>query len=312
MNERRIWSGMSVPSIRPASPRWKKLGPRDFGRAEAFLRRLEPNCVSTCARFLTMERFGDCLWGLSDSQGLSRDSSQGFPRGSINALLLYSKQTLLPVFSGFNSPAQAGLSWSMLRFLRKGQFHAAQGLRKDLLILERIMADLGRETLDPIDYDLMALDYGPAITTLRAGPAGLRIRTPEYHELENILPLQAAYEREEVLPQGSSFNMAACRLNLEHIFKEQQILVAELGGRIVAKANTSALSFTRVQIGGVFVRPDCRGLGIARRLCAELAGILKRSGWDLSLFVKKWNYSAQRVYRSIGFKPIADYRISYY
>jgi predicted GNAT family acetyltransferase len=200
----------------------------------------------------------------------------------------------------------------MRHFLRKGRFRAVQGLRKDILMLEEVIAGLGRNSQDPIDYDLMTLEREPAAATLRAGPAGLVIRAPKSGEMENILSLQAAYEREEVLPQGSGFNMAVCRMNLEHIFKEQRILVAELGGRIVAKANTSAFSFTRAQIGGVFVLPDRRGQGIARRLCAELARTLKKSGWDISLFVKKRNYGAQKAYRSVGFRSIADYRISYY
>jgi ribosomal protein S18 acetylase RimI-like enzyme len=264
------------------------------------LRREEPYCISACARFLDMARFGDCLWGLRDAPA------------SVNALLLYSKQTLHPVFPFLKRTAEIDPPRSLRRFLRKGQFHAVQGLRKDILILEEIMAGLGRESPEPIDYDLMALDWGPSLEALRAGPAGLIIRVPESRELETILPLQAAYEREEVLPQGSSLNMAVCRMNLEHIFKEQRILVAELGGRIVAKANTSAFSFTRAQLGGVFVLPEHRGRGIARRLCAELARVLKKAGWGLGLFVKKRNQGAQRAYRSIGFRAIADYRISYY
>ncbi|MDR2746028.1 MAG: GNAT family N-acetyltransferase [Treponema sp.] len=286
-----MWAGRSLPQ-------WKRLGQRSFYQAEDLLRRREPYCVSACARFLDMARFSDCLWGFRDG------------KGSINALLLYSKQTLLPVFP----VSEAGVrpSRPMLRFLTKGQFHAIQGLRRDILTMEEIMTGLGRKSVEPIDYDLMALEWGPIPETLRAGPPGLIIRTPESRELENVLPLQAAYEKEEVLPQGSSFSMAVCRMNLEHIFKGQQILVAELGGRIVAKANTSAFSFTRAQIGGVFVLPDHRGRGIARRLCAELAGLLKKSGWSIGLFVKKRNCGAQKAYRSIGFKPIADYRISYY
>jgi GNAT superfamily N-acetyltransferase len=267
---------------------------------EQLLRRREPYCVSACGRFLNMAWFGDCLWGGRDA------------RGAVNALLLYSKQSLLPVFPGLTGAAGIDPSRSMLRFLKKGRFYAAQGLRTDVIILEEIMADLGRRILDPVDYDLMGLEWGPASETLRAGPPGLTVRVPEYRELENVLPLQAAYEQEEVLPQGSGFSMPVCRMNLEQIFKEQQLLVAELDGRIVAKANTSSFSFTRAQIGGVFVLPDHRGLGIARRLCAELAGLLRQSGWAIGLFVKKRNRGAQRAYHSIGFRPIADYRISYF
>jgi ribosomal protein S18 acetylase RimI-like enzyme len=295
MNKHRFPPGIWTRSF----PQWKRLGQRSFNQAEELLRCREPYCISACARFLNMAKFGDYLWGFRDT------------RDSVSALLLHSKQTLLPVFPGLEKAA-AGMSRPMLRFLRKGRFHAVQGLRKDILILEEIMAGLGRESLDPVDYDLMTLGWGPAAETLRAGPPGLILRTPESRELETILPLQAAYEQEEVLTRPSAFNMAVCRMNLQHIFKEQQILVAELGGQIVAKANTSAFSFTQAQIGGVFVLPDHRGLGIARRLCAELASLLKKSGWGVGLFVKKRNLGAQRAYHSIGFRPIADYRISYY
>jgi ribosomal protein S18 acetylase RimI-like enzyme len=298
MNKRQTWPGRSIWDRRTL-PRWKRLGQRLFNQAEGLLRRQEPYCVSVCAHFLDMARFSDYLWGLNS-------------RGSVDALLLYSKQTLLPVFPAFEGAAEVEMSRSMLRFLRKSPLYAAQGLRKDMLIMEEILAGLGRKSLEPIDYDLMSLEWGPATEALRAGPPGLIIRAPEYRELENILPLQAAYEREEVLPQGSDFNMAVCRMNLEHIFKRQQFLIAELEGRIVAKANTSAFSFTRAQIGGVFVLPDYRGQGIARRLCAELAMLLRQSGWSVGLFVKKRNRGAQKAYHSIGFRPIADYRISYY
>jgi predicted GNAT family acetyltransferase len=174
------------------------------------------------------------------------------------------------------------------------------------------MEELGTQTTDRIDYDLMTLDYQPSLETLRVGPLGLSIRQPSIRDLEAILPLQEAYELEEVLPQGATFNATACRLNLERILNTERVLVAEMEGQIIAKANTTAVAFTRTQIGGVFVHPSYRGKGIARRVCAELVRALIMSGWGVNLFVKKWNQSAQMVYRSIGFKPLADYRITYY
>jgi predicted GNAT family acetyltransferase len=292
-----------------AGPQWKRLGRGRFKEAEALLRRQELFCVAACARFLQPEPFSSHLWGFP-----------GF-NGSLEALILHNKGTLFPLFDArdahdarglHNTPAVPGIPSPILRFLQKNRIHAVQGLREDTLVLERVMEDLGKDSADHIDYDLMALDQRPAEETLRAGPPGLSIRTAAPREFEAVFPLQRAYEQEEVLPQGSSFNAVACRANLEHIFKEEQLLVAELRGRIVAKANTSATAFTRTQIGGVFVHPSCRGQGIARRVCAELARNLILSGWGVSLFVKKRNLSAQTVYRSVGFRSIAPYRIDYY
>jgi predicted GNAT family acetyltransferase len=280
-----------------AGRKWKRLGRRHLGDAENLLHRQELFCVSACDRFLHSERFSDQLWGVPN------------PDGSLGALLIHSKGSLFPIL---NSKTAAGFNMPLLRFLNKTYIHAVQGLRQDVLTLEKIMEDLGKRSIDEIDYDLMALDQGPSPETLQAGPPELSIRRPELWEMDTIYPLQAAYEMEEVLPRGAVFNAAACRVNLKHILKEETVLVAELKGQIIAKAHTSAVSFTRFQIGGVFVHPDSRGLGIARRVCAELAKTLINSGRGVSLFVKKRNRSARIVYHSVGFKPIADYRITYY
>jgi ribosomal protein S18 acetylase RimI-like enzyme len=266
---------------------------------EELLGRRELFCVSACARFLRRDRSSNQIWGFPG------------PGSPLRALILHNKGTLFPILDGFDADA-AGMSPSLLRLLRKNSLRAVQGLRDDVLRLERIMEGLGRQRTDGVDYDLMALNRGPSAETLRAGPAGLSVRTPELWELEEIFPLQTAYELEEVLPQGAVFNAAACRANLKRILKEERVLVAETEGRIIAKANTSALSFTRAQIGGVFVHPSCRGQGIARRVCAELSRTLVNEGRGVNLFVKKWNQSAQLVYFSIGFRSIADYRITYY
>jgi GNAT superfamily N-acetyltransferase len=278
---------------------WKRIGRRRFSEVEEFLSRREPLCVSACARFLRREGSSYQIWGFPGAGA------------SPKALIFHDRGTLFPIFDG-GDPGAAGMSPPLLRLLRRASVHAVQGLRDDVLTLERIMGDLGRQSAEGIDYELMALNQGPSADTLRAGPPGLSLRTPELWELEELLPLQTAYEMEEVLPQGAVFNATACRVNLKRILKEETVLVAELGGRIIAKANTSAVSFTRTQIGGVFVHPSCRGQGIARRVCAELSRILIRAGWGVSLFVKKWNQSARLVYHAIGFKPVAAYRITYY
>jgi predicted GNAT family acetyltransferase len=200
----------------------------------------------------------------------------------------------------------------MDRLLTKIPLHAVQGLGEDALILEDIIARSGLSPTYSIDYDLMTLDREPAPESLRAGPPELFFRRPNIRDLEALLPLQEAYEREEVLPEGAVFDSGACRLNLRRILAEQRIISAELDGWTVAKVNTSAVSFTRYQIGGVYVHPAYRGRGIARRLCAELARELLAEGKGLTLFVKKRNPAARSVYRGLGFQIRDDYRISYY
>ena len=80
----------------------------------------------------------------------------------------------------------------------------------------------------------------------------------------------------------------------------------------MGKINTNAASFTRLQIGGVDVLPEYRGLGIGRRMTAAFVGELSKQGRGLTLFVKKNNPAARAIYDHIGFSVAADYRISYY
>lgn len=137
----------------------------------------------------------------------------------------------------------------------------------------------------------------------RFGPEG---------DIDALYPLQEAYEREEVLPQGAVFNSAACRLGLERLLQDQVVYGAELDGRVVAKANTNARAFTRAQLGGIYVLPAYRRRGIAARLTAHLACRLQEEGLTVGLFVKTRNAAALRAYDKIGFALREPYRITYY
>jgi predicted GNAT family acetyltransferase len=270
---------------------------REAGEPELFLRRREPWCVGACGRFLARNSGKDQVWTLRDEGG------------RLSALLLYSRRTLLPVFNG---RSDIPLSRFIRRRFRTASIHAVRGLREETLVLEETLADLGFATVDTIDYDLMALDSPPPEENFRAGPPGLVLRRPGLRDVDGLFELQADYEKEEIIPKGSVFNPAACRLNLQRILEEEQILAAELDGRLVGKINISARSFTRCLIGGVYVHPGYRGRGIARRMTAEFIRDFIAQGWGITLFVKKKNHAARSVYRRAGFHPFADYRISYY
>jgi len=286
-------------NIRPEKKlsRWHRVLKNERYKAEAFLREREKYCVSASGRFLSMKEIRDHLWYMPGSEG------------EISALLIHSRQTLFPVF-GKNSriPAPRFLN----RFLGKVYIHALQGLREDAERLETLMEDQGYYAAERIEYELMNLDGALKPLTQRAGPASLALRPPLPDDEDALFALQSAYEQEEVLPVNAVFNPAVTRLNIRTIIEREQVLVAELNRQVVGKINTSAESFTRYQIGGVYVRPDCRNLGIGSKMTAIFAERLLAQGKGLSLFVKKRNAAACKVYRKIGFSVTADYRITYY
>jgi ribosomal protein S18 acetylase RimI-like enzyme len=289
---------------------WRRLPKAELANAENYLRAREKFCVAAGSRFLRLRENRGHVWHLSETHG------------EISALLLHSRRSLFPLFGANDKierppiPAPRFLS----RFLGKVDIHAIQGLREDAELLENLMLKQGYISAERIDYNLMALDSAPRDDTRVAGntrfagksPAGLVLRAPLPADEEALFSLQCAYEQEEVLSAKSVFDPAVVRLNLRQILSRERVLVAELDGQVVGKINTSAKSFTRDQIGGVYVRPDCRGLGIAAKMTAVFARELLSQGRGVTLFVKKRNVIACKVYRKIGFSTLADYRITYY
>jgi len=276
--------------------RWYKIRKDERYKAEAFLREREKYCVSASWRFLSMKEGRDHIWYMP------------LAGGGISALLIHNRQALFPVF-GKNPqiPAPRFLN----RFLCKVYIHAIQGLHEDAERLETLMEDQGYYAAERIEYELMDLDSKVNPVTC-PGPSGLILRPPLPKDEDHLWALQAAYEKEEVLPANANLDPAVVRLNIQNILKKEKVLVAELDGQIVGKINTSAESFTRYQIGGVYVRPDCRNLGIGSKMTAVFAEGLLAQGKGISLFVKKRNAAACKVYRKIGFNITADYRITYY
>ncbi|MDR1909389.1 MAG: GNAT family N-acetyltransferase [Spirochaetaceae bacterium] len=278
--------------------RWRPVTEADREAAERFLRERERHCVTLCSRFRAPLR-RDRLWAFS-----------GRKLRDLRALLLFHNYTLFPALV---PGASAGsLPGSLGRLLWRFPLHALHGPLPDAESFAAALEGLGLRVRDEYNYDLLSLDGPPAPGSLLLGPSGLTIGRPGLEHLEELFRLQAAYELEEVLPRGASFNAPASRLNLQRILAEEFLLAAWLDGKMVGKINTNAESFTRHQIGGVYVLPEYRGRGIAGRLTAELAAAVQARGRGLSLFVKKWNAAARAVYFRVGFAQDGDYRISYY
>jgi len=277
--------------------RWRKMKNRDIKQVEYLLRDMENDCVTACGRFLSRQPQKDRVWKLCGK------------KGDLSALLINSKSTLIPVLCGMKEIPHPDF---LKGFLRLKKIHSVQGLTEEVRLFENALEKMGKKAADIFDYDLMDLDNLPSLKGLSSGPKNLVLRVPQLTDLDAIAPLQAAYEQEEVLPNGSVFSHAASRVNIANIIADGRILAAELDGRLVGKINVSAVSFTRYQVGGVYVHPDFRGMGIARRMAAEFITPLINEGRGVTLFVKKHNVPARRLYSGLGFTARGDYRITYY
>jgi uncharacterized protein len=273
---------------------WLKIKKSQIAGAEEFLRANERWCMNACGRFL---KGGSSVWILGGKKGIA------------SALVIHSKQTLLPVLCDQETVPPP-------RFLRsilggKIFLHSLQGRKDDVLVMEKALEEMELYAAEKKDYDIMCIDHLP-VSCHSAAPVNLVIRKPVPEDMDALAALHAAYEQEEVLPAASEFRPAVSRMTIERIFAEEQVLVAELDGCLVGKINTNAVGFTRYQIGGVYVHPDYRGMGIAGRMTSEFVASLAAQGRGVSLFVKKSNIAARKVYLRIGFEITGDYRIDYF
>lgn len=277
--------------------RWNTLKRDSLPRVRTFLEARESFCVPACERFIAWDEGPDRIWCGHDDQG------------TIQSLLILSATGILyPVLS---EAEKEGNRQGIAHGILSKRIRSIQGQTDAVKLCEDILTSIGQTRFEQIDYALMKLDSSPFATSLIAGPESLIVRRAEQRDADELFPLQAAYEIEEVLPSHASFKPAASRLALERILSNRIVLSAELDGKLVGKANTNARSFSRDQIGGVYVLPEYRGRGIATRLVGELCAILNDDDRGINLFVKRRNLPAQAAYRRVGFDEYGDYRISY-
>jgi ribosomal protein S18 acetylase RimI-like enzyme len=277
---------------------WQKMKRQHVAAVEKLLRLNERWYMNACMRYLKNLKSKDStIWILDDRDCLPA------------AIIIQYRQSLLPVLCGKKNIPVPDFLCSPFGIV---SVHSLQGCTNDVLVIETALEKTGLYAREKRNYDIMCIEPGSNIALAADVPSGLVIRKPQRKDIDELAALHAAYELEEVLPAASEFNPSFSRLNFERIFLNEQMLVAELGGRLIGKINTNAVTFTRFQVGGVYVHPDCRGLGIAGRMAAAFVKSLLAQGRGISLFVNKTNLAARKVYLKIGFEISGDYSISYY
>jgi uncharacterized protein len=275
---------------------WRKIKKSDFPILEKLLKNEENNYVNASAKFLLQEEDNNSLfWVLADE------------KNEIKAAIINWKNNILPVLCGHNTP----LNDFYKEFLSSKKIHSLQGLKNEVTALEKVIKT-GKKPLEIIDYHLMSLDTPPKKKEASSNFSNLKLITPKLADIDAIAPLQAEYEKEEVLPKGAVFSPASSRVNTANIIAKGQVLAAEIDGRFIGKINVSAVSFTRYQVGGVYVYPEYRGKGIAGAMTYQFISSLISQCKGVTLFARKANTAACRLYKSLGFKNINDYCIVYY
>ena len=225
-------------------------------------------------------------------------------------------------------------------FLSDKKISCVNGEAEASHFIMKILAELGRTLLHINEYALMTLSEA-ALKNLKtkegryasvsegqqtliarhtARAAGEKAYCEQFKivrcgikDADALMPLQLAYEAEEVLPPCRTQNPAVTRKNLERILKTEYVLALQNSrGETAAKANTNAIGIRWAQIGGVYTAPDFRRKGCASLLVETLAEKIVASNRLPVLYARNGNEGAQKAYSAIGFTKTGGFTIAYY
>lgn len=141
---------------------------------------------------------------------------------------------------------------------------------------------------------------------------GFYFRQGTKDDSDFLFPLQIAYIREEVLPDGVDINLPAERFAMDRLLKKGKIyVIVDENGMIVCKAQINGESDSCNLIGGVFTAESFRKNGLALFMMKSLINKSSEENKTCVLFVNKINDAAMGLYEKSGFSEIGKYKIVY-
>jgi len=138
------------------------------------------------------------------------------------------------------------------------------------------------------------------------GETGLRAATPK--DLELLVPACAEAHREEIGIDPLLRDPEGFRWRTRTQIEEGRSWVWLEDGRIAFKAEASARTPSAVQLQQVWVDPQLRNRGYAKRAMRDLCRGLLAQVPAVCLFVRPENAPAIRVYEGIGMRRTITYR----
>ena len=228
--------------------------------------------------------------------------------GSVSGAILQNLNGLYyPVLGPGKPEVEPEAVLNMARASRR--LFSIMGRHEDVSALEDA---LQRPPVQYLDYHLMSQADPPPDVPLPRLPRGLVIRRARRDEARRLFDIQKKYEIEEVLLPGNVFSPNSTLQQLRQTLEEQVVLVAEVEGAPIAKVNTNARGIFYDQVGGVFTERSYRSRGVATALMLRLCELIALDRKSATLFVKKTNGPALKMYANIGFAVESGFRISYY
>lgn len=148
-------------------------------------------------------------------------------------------------------------------------------------------------TLDPAD--LPAVDVSA-------------IRLATLDDADEVAVLASAMSREEIQMDPLKDHPVSYHRLIEHRIKLQRYYVLEENGAIKFQVHLNALTPYAGQVTGVYTPPAFRRKGYAQRGMGAFSHHALQRTPQLCLFVNDFNTAAIRLYESLGYKQVMEYR----
>ena len=139
-------------------------------------------------------------------------------------------------------------------------------------------------------------------------PGDTGLRAAKLSDLEQLVPACAAAHREEIGIDPLERDPDGFRWRTRAQIEEGRSWVWLEGGVIRFKAEASAWTPAAVQLQQVWVDPESRNRGDAKRALRDLCRLLLEDVPAVCLFVRPENDAAIRVYEGIGMRRTISYR----
>lgn len=194
---------------------------------------------------------------------------------------------------------------------------AIMGKKNISQILEGILTkSYYKKIIRKEDYKLLILDEAPRFDFIKTAndnfEGKLDFVKNTKSDINNLLPLEIAYQEEEVLPDNQKASIKLCKRILLKRVQDNFLYSIRYENNFIAKATANAIGFFWVQIGGVFTLRNFRNKGLGSAIVFFLVKECFKKNKKCALFVKVNNLSARAMYKKLGFKEFCDFRISYF
>jgi hypothetical protein len=140
---------------------------------------------------------------------------------------------------------------------------------------------------------------------IRSEVKGLRPAT--FDDLDLVAPVHAAMAEAESginpLEKDREGFLQRCARRIS----KNRVWVLVENGKLIFKADVQAESSEVIYLEGVYVAPEFRGSGLARRCFSQLCEMLLRKTRSICVLANEENEKAHAFYRMCGFKRISNY-----